>query len=240
MNPGIVGATAKDRRREMHRTRKMAVLAVAAVLMAGGLVLAAPAFAGGNDAASSGKADCPGTGTPEQAGHAHGNGPGWGGGHGDGVCLRAGDEPVGELTGEQGGALAALAEQHKLSGDLYRALADQHQVRVFHRTARGEERHLEKVRILLDRYQVADPTAGLVAGEFADPEVQADYDRLLADGSADLTAALAVGRARAQHMVDSLDAASDGVTASDVVAGYEHLLESTRRHLTAFENCQTD
>lgn len=214
----------------MNRTRKTAVgLAVAAVLIAAGAAVAAPALAGNG----------PGPGDAERpavAGHMMDR-PGHG--RQDGSCLMTPDAPAGDLTSQQESTLAAIAEQHKLAHDLYAVFADQYDAAIFDRIAAAETRHLAAVRTLLDRYEVDDPTDGLAAGQFTSPQVQDTYDRLLTDGSAGLAAALRVGQTVEQTQVADLDEALDGVTAYDVTMVYEHLLDASQWHLTAFESWPT-
>jgi hypothetical protein len=141
----------------------------------------------------------------------------------------------GTWTAEQQSTLAAMAQEEKLAHDLYVALGDRYDAAIFDRIAGSETQHLAIVRTLLDRYGLADPTAGAADGRFSDPAVQATYDRLLAEGQADLAAALRVGQAVEQTDIDDLRAAQNGLTAPDVTQAYANLLEASQRHLTAFQ-----
>jgi hypothetical protein len=140
----------------------------------------------------------------------------------------------GTLTAAQRATLAGMAEEEKLAGDLYEAFADRYDAMVFDRIARAEDQHLAAVRFLLDRYGVPDPTAGRAVGSFADPSVQSTYDRLVAQGSAGLRAALDVGAAVERTDIADLRSASTGLTAPDVRQVYDRLLAASERHLAAF------
>jgi hypothetical protein len=94
------------------------------------------------------------------------------------------------------------------------------------------------VRTLLERYAVADPTAGKAAGEFASATVQATYDRLLEQGSASRQAALGIGVTVEQDDIAELQQALDGLTAPDAQQVYTHLLAASRTHLAAFQAWQ--
>jgi hypothetical protein len=175
-------------------------------------------------------------GRQPQSGHRPGEGWREGpGGPGDGTCWRLPDVPAGELTGSQAATLASLAEQQKLAQDLSAAFAEQYGAQIFERVAAAESRQLEAVRTVLERYQLADPTGGLAAGEFASPAGQARYDQLLADGSAGLAAALAAGQTLAQEQLTELETALDGTGPPELTMVYEHLLGATQRQLAAFE-----
>ena len=128
-----------------------------------------------------------------------------------------------------------MAEEEKLAHDLYAAFAARYAAPVFDRIAAAETRHLAAVRSLLERYRVADPTAGKATGSFASATVQTTYGRLLKQGSASQQAALGVGVTVEQDDIAALQRARTGLSAPDVRQVYTHLLTASRRHLTAFQ-----
>lgn len=220
-------------------TRRTVILVAAGALGLGGVALAAPALAG------AGPFDGPAASVSP--------GPGWGGGMGHGVRNGAGGMmgpgamgrdggcaglPVtaqqGTLTDAQKRTLAAMAQEEKLAQDLYAAFGNRYDPRVFDRIANSEAQHLTTVRTLLQRYDVADPTAGTTAGKFSDPAVQATYDKLLAEGNANQTAALGVGKKVEQTDIADLKAALAGLSAPDVTQVYTNLIAASERHLAAF------
>ncbi len=226
-------------------TRRAAVLVAAGALGLGGLAVAAPAVAGvgpfGQPAAVS--AD---PGPAWHGANRTGNGVGMGGAAGMGTTARDGScgglavtAAKGTLTEQQKSTLAAMAQEEKLAHDLYAAFADKYPVAVFDRIAAAETQHLTAVRTLLDRYGLADQTAGKPAGQFSDPAVQASYDKLLAQGQANQAAALQVGQTVEQTDIADLRAALTGLTAPDVQQVYGHLLAASQHHLTAFQNWST-
>jgi hypothetical protein len=183
-------------------TRRVAVLVAAGALGLGGLALAAPAVAGaGPFGQPTVAASNPGPGWHGGMGPGAGMGPGRGMGAGMGVTARDGScgglavtATQGVLTEPQKTTLAAMAQEEKLAHDLYTAFAGKYPAQVFDRVAASETQHLTAVRTLLDRYGPPDPTAGKPAGQFSAPVVQANYDKLLAQGQANQAAALQVGQ----------------------------------------------
>ncbi|TFD54061.1 DUF2202 domain-containing protein [Cryobacterium frigoriphilum] len=165
-------------------------------------------------------------------GNAMGTQTGSGTEKGTGTCLT--DLESGTLTAEQTDALAAMAAEEKLAHDLYIAFADQYDAKVFTRVASAETKHLDAVSMLLERYDVTDPTVGLAAGVFSTDVTQDLYDTLLAEGSVNLDAALEAARTAEELDIADLTAATEGVTAPDVLAVYENLLNGSERHLVAF------
>ncbi|MBG6058148.1 hypothetical protein RCH16_001616 [Cryobacterium sp. MP_M5] len=200
---------------------------------------------------------------PGQAGNMHrgmgdsaGTGMGMGTGMGDGVAdgtgpengsgMRGDHEPGqgmgtgiadvagGTVTDGQKATLTAMAAEEKLAHDLYVAFAEKYDATVFSRVAQSETKHLEAVRTLLERYDITDPTVGLEAGKFPADATQKLYDTLLTQGSVSLDAAREAARTVETTDIADLTAASNGVTAPDVLTVYEHLLTASQHHLTAF------
>ncbi|TFD34261.1 DUF2202 domain-containing protein [Cryobacterium cryoconiti] len=157
---------------------------------------------------------------------------GAGDGTGGGTGLT--DVASGTLTDDQKTELAAMAEEEKLAHDLYVAFDEQYDATVFTRIAKSETKHLDAVRILLERYELTDPTVGLAAGEFVTDDTQALYDTLLAEGSVSLDAAMEVGRTVEETDIADLTTANEDVTAPDVLKVYERLLAASEKHLVAF------
>ncbi|MGV8967563.1 MAG: DUF2202 domain-containing protein [Cellulomonas sp.] len=175
-------------------------------------------------------------GTAGQRGGGQGTARQGGGGAmmGTGVNADLTDVASGSLTDAQRSALAAIAEEEKVAHDLYVAFADSYSARSFDRIATAETQHLTEVRIVLDRYDITDPTAGLAVGTFTSAGFQELYDTQLAAGSVDLTAAYGVGVLIEETDIADLAAAASDLAAPDVAQVYANLLAGSERHLGAF------
>lgn len=171
------------------------------------------------------------TGTPGPGyGMRNGNGAGPGGG----MLAQGSTVAQGTLTAAQKTTLSSMAEEEKMAHDLYVALAAKYpDVTQFARVAQAETRHLTAVRAMLDRYDIADPTAGKAAGQFASAGFQSTYDSLLA-GATTSTAALAAGVSVEKADIADLASAQSGLTAPDVLTLYTHLSAASQHHLAAF------
>jgi hypothetical protein len=143
------------------------------------------------------------------------------------------DRKRGTLTAAQRTELARLAEEEKLNHDLYTAFTKAYGLPVFENLAAAEANHLQALRTLMDRYDIADPTAGKAAGVFASATVQAGYDRLLAQGKAGQQAALRAARAVEQNAIASYGEAIDGLNAPAAERVYSNLRATETRHLAA-------
>ncbi|MEI6621955.1 MAG: DUF2202 domain-containing protein [Actinomycetes bacterium] len=216
--------------------------------ISGGLVavaaMAIPAVAVGNSASGSpgyGNAARAGTGTGTGTGTCDGTGSGNGTGMGRGAGMSESGIDLtgvasGTLTDAQRTAVAGMAEEEKLAHDLYVALGAKYPDQMqFQNIPKAETSHLASVRTLMTRYSIADPTAGKAAGEFSTPAVQALYDKLLAQGSANVAAALQAGVAVEKVDIADLKKAGAGVTAPDVTTVYSHLTTGSEHHLAAFK-----
>lgn len=176
-----------------------------------------------------GAARGPDTSTGLRGGHNAGNQ----GVTGSGDCATTA-YASGTLTDDQLAGLVYMIQEEKLALDLYTALGAEHDVRTFARIASAEARHMDAVRTLLDTYGVDDPTIGLDAGEFVDPDLTSMYDTLFAQGMTSVDEALAVGRAVEIDDIAALEQAADGITAEDVAHVYAQLLAGSEKHLEAF------
>ena len=203
----------------MNRKARLAAVLAAGALTAGGVAVAAPAIAGNGPFAH-----------PAATASVQ---PGQGSGQRlrDGSCLA--DVPSGTLTSAQRTTLASMADREKLAGDLYAAFAATYPAAVFDHLAKAEDQHLTAIRTLLTRYGVTDPTAGKPAGQFGDPDVQARYDQLLAQGNASQAAAYTVGLQVEAADVAALRQALTGLSAADVTRVYTNLRTAEQRHQQA-------
>ena len=131
-------------------------------------------------------------------------------------------------------AIVHMREEEKLARDVYTALGEQWGTQIFTNIAASEQRHMDQVATLLGTYGIEDPAAGNGPGEFTDPDLQALYDRLVAQGSTSLTDALGVGKAIEE--LDIADLKASATSAEDVQAVWDRLEAGSNNHLRAFES----
>ncbi|QPE04838.1 DUF2202 domain-containing protein [Microbacterium schleiferi] len=131
--------------------------------------------------------------------------------------------------------LTYMREEERLARDLYAAIADYYGgARPFSMITRSEERHFDAVGRLLETYDIADPSAGLAAGTYADDDLQALYDDLLSKAQTSLAAAYEVGITIEETDIADLDAALAADYPSDVDRVLENLKDGSQRHLAAY------
>jgi len=151
-------------------------------------------------------------------------------------------DPLPELVAQ---TLQDVREQEKLSHDVYLYFSglyvDQHPGQnIFARVTEAEQRHMDAVLQLLQKYGVADPVAvdGVVTapGEFPDQVVEDLYAAYVEQGEAGLAQALEAAVAIETADIARLESGIAGESASyaDILQVYTNLLASSQRHLAAF------
>lgn len=141
--------------------------------------------------------------------------------------------PAEIVTSDLEAQLLYRIEEEKLAHDVYTVLGDLWGGNVFVNIAASEISHQDAVATLLVEYDLADPRSDEI-GVFTDPDLQALYDQLVADGSGSRAAAIDVGVLIEQTDIADLTRALDDA-ADDVAVVLERLLAGSQNHLAAFE-----
>lgn len=133
--------------------------------------------------------------------------------------------------------LKFMIEEEKLAGDIYDVFYNMYGLKIFNNIAQSEDQHFnalinqaETIGLDVDQF-LFEPV-----GSFDDPELQAMYDTLLAQGSESETAALEVGKAIEEKDMVDIAAAIEAVEGTTLAEVYDSLLTGSSYHLEAFEN----
>ncbi len=143
-------------------------------------------------------------------------------------------QPSGELTASEKEGLLYMAEEEKLAGDVYLALNEKWNLRVFDNIGKAERTHEAAVKTLLERYSLPDPTKG--AGEFSNETLQGLYDDLVIRGSSSVKDALQVGAAIEEIDILDLEERMAQTDREDILLVYANLKRGSENHLRAFVN----
>ena len=131
--------------------------------------------------------------------------------------------------------LAFSRDEEKMARDLYAAIAAQYDDALpFANIVNSEQRHFDAVGLLLDRYGLADPASGKEAGQFANAEIQALYDKLLAQSKVSLDEAYQVGIAVENRDIADVKQHLEDATQADIDRVLTNLLRGSEMHLSAF------
>ncbi|SMO37657.1 ferritin-like domain-containing protein [Propioniciclava tarda] len=132
--------------------------------------------------------------------------------------------------------LSWMRDEERLARDVYAALAAQYdQALPFASIVTSEQQHFDAVGTLLARYGVADPASGKAAGTYSEPELQALYDKLMAQGKTSLADAYDVGIAIEKADIADLEKVIAETSEADVKRVLGNLLRASEQHLKAFE-----
>jgi hypothetical protein len=140
---------------------------------------------------------------------------------------------VGELSDAEKEALIFMHEEEKLARDVYQVLFERWGLPIFQNISSSEQTHMDAVKNLLDAYDVPDPVLdGL--GVFANADLQALYDDLIAQGSQSLSDALRVGAAIEEIDILDLQERLAETDNADIQQVFNNLLMGSGNHLRSF------
>ena len=142
--------------------------------------------------------------------------------------------PSGDLSAEEKDGLLYMAEEEKLAGDVYQALDDKWNLRVFDNIEKAERTHESAIKVLLNRYSLSDPAKGI--GEFSNDTLQELYSDLVGRGSTSIKDALKVGAAIEEIDIIDLEERSAETEREDILLVYANLRQGSENHLRAFVN----
>ena len=132
-------------------------------------------------------------------------------------------------------SLVLMREEEKLARDVYLTLGEKFDLPVFINIPRSEQRHMDQLGQLLERYGLEDPVADAERGQFASQDMQKLYDELVAQGSQSQVAALKVGATIEDLDIHDLETALAGdVDNQDIAQVYRNLAKGSRNHMRAF------
>ncbi len=140
--------------------------------------------------------------------------------------------PSGELSEEEREGILYMREEEKLARDVYLYLYDRWGLQIFQNIARSEQRHMDMVKVLIDRYGLEDPAKE--RGVFTNPELQALYDELIERGNHSPEEALKVGALIEEVDIKDLKEWLSKADNVDIIQVYENLMRGSRNHLRAF------
>jgi hypothetical protein len=163
------------------------------------------------------------------AGYQGGYGGG-GGGSGTGTGQTV------SLTEEEQQWLTFMREEEKLARDTYLFLYAKWKMPIFSNIASSEQKHMDALKVLLDRYGIPDP-ASQKQGEFSvESGLQPLYDKLVAQGSLSRVEALNVGVIIEVKDIADLDDAIASTQHNDIRLVYGNLRQGSYNHLDAFNS----
>jgi hypothetical protein len=142
------------------------------------------------------------------------------------------------LSKEEKATLLFMREEERMARDLYLRFNKEYArygVLIFGNIASSEQKHMDAVKRLLDKYGLTDPVGNNAIGEFDNTELAALHESLLTQGLMSVKEAFKVGVQ--VEKTDILDLAK-AIAESDercIDKVYLNLLEGSVRHRSAFK-----
>ncbi len=142
--------------------------------------------------------------------------------------------PHQEISPVEREALLKMREEEKLARDVYMTLYNKWGLRIFSNIARSEQRHMDSVKLLIDKYHIDDPVKSDVIGVFSNPELGKLYRDLTEKGLKSATDALMVGAIIEDLDIYDLETLLKKVDNSDIVFVFNNLKRGSENHMRAF------
>ena len=153
----------------------------------------------------------------------------YGGGNGGGSGF--------ELSQEEEDGLIHMRIEEKLARDVYIVMGDLWNHKVFLNIQLSEQKHMDAVKRLLDKYNVPDPLTTDSVGVFPDPQFQQLYNQFIQQGNQSLQEALLVGKSIEELDIADLEYQLSFVDNPDIIRVYQNLKAASENHLAAFNRC---
>ena len=125
-------------------------------------------------------------------------------------------------------------EEEKLARDVYLTFSEKYDEDVFVIIASSEQRHMDRVLDLLNKFGVEDPIVDDTVGVFVDPDLAAWYVDLVHSGNKSLTDALYAGALIEEMDIEDLELAAIETGEPALVNVYTNFKDASKNHLRAF------
>jgi hypothetical protein len=131
-------------------------------------------------------------------------------------------------------SLTYMREEEKLARDVYIYLYDTWGARIFDNISASEQKHMDAIKTLLDRYGIPDPVTSNEVGRFTNGSLGNLYEILAGAGSVSLVDALKVGVFIEITDIADLTEGIATTTHRDIKKVYTNLRQGSLNHYDAF------
>jgi hypothetical protein len=143
------------------------------------------------------------------------------------------DVPPGQLTEDERDGLIHMRLEEKVARDVYIYFGNLYNKKVFLNIQTSEQRHMDAMKRLLDKYNVEDPVTDDTPGVFSDPAFQLLYDGFILQGQT-LGGAYLAGKDIEELDIIDLEFQLSFVDNPDIIQVYTNLLAASESHLSTF------
>ncbi len=148
----------------------------------------------------------------------------------DCICLI---NPADTIYENEVAMLEYMREEEKLARDVYLAMYETYSMPIFKNIAQSERWHMNQVLCLLEYYNIPDP-ASADTGVFTNPDLQALYDALVAQGNTSIEDALTVGATIEDLDIFDLGESMAGTSNPAILYTFDKLSCGSGNHLRSF------
>jgi hypothetical protein len=152
---------------------------------------------------------------------------------GTGYGIAGNGTGIAALTEKEKATMLFMREEEKLARDAYIVLYEQWKSAVFANISVSEQRHMDAIKNLIDKYGIQDSASSQI-GSFNNQELQLLYDDLITKGKQSLLDAFEVGKLIEETDISDLEAAIAETNKADIDRVYGNLLSGSESHLSAF------
>ena len=144
------------------------------------------------------------------------------------------DLPKGDISEQEKQDIYHMREEEKLARDVYLTLYQKWGIQTFQNIANSEQRHMDSMKVLIDRYGLDDPMKSDDVGAFSDLKLKELYKQLVELGSKSEIDALKVGATIEDLDIYDLNEALKRTDNEDIRVIYENLRQGSYNHIRAF------
>ena len=155
---------------------------------------------------------------------------------GKGNCMQAIDSVKYDLSIQEKDGLIYMRLEEKLARDVYLTLGKIYNQKMFVNIPESEQRHMDAVKALLDKYEIPDPVSDNDIGSFANADFKKLYDELVTKGQKSFNDAMLVGKEIEEMDIKDLIERIEQTDNPDIKVVYENLKRGSENHLRAFTN----
>jgi hypothetical protein len=129
--------------------------------------------------------------------------------------------------------LKYMREEEKLAHDVYRYFFTLYNVPVFKNISNSEQRHMSRIKCLLDHYEIPDPLID-EQGKFTNTDLQQLYTTLTEQGKVSVTEAYKIGATIEDLDIKDLDSDLTQTENPAIKDIFERLMCGSRNHMRSF------
>ena len=162
------------------------------------------------------------------------HGPGWGIGFNGGMAELINSLPHEDLSDTEIWGMTYMYEEEKLARDVYLTLHKRWKIKIFSNIANSEQRHMDALRLLHQKYDIPISVENDEVGFFSNTELQKLYLELVALGEKAPVDAVHVGATIEDLDIFDLREYYSQADNADIRTVYQNLMKGSRNHLRAF------